>query len=45
MDKSKEDLIERLLEAEEEVLYLEEQYSDSDVVDRLVSILENEYDL
>ena len=45
MEKEREAIIEKLLNAVEEVLFLEEQYSDTDVIDKLVSILEEEYDI
>ena len=45
MDKNLDEIKEKLLQAVQEVLFLEEQYSDADVVDKLIRILEEEYDI
>lgn len=45
MKIDKENLIEELLKCVEDILFLEEQYSDADVVDKLLKIVEEEYDI
>jgi hypothetical protein len=45
MHNDLEDIMERLLEIVEEVLYLEDQIGNSDLIDRLVKELEEEYDI
>jgi len=44
MDKGTE-LIEKLLEEIDKILYLEETFSDSDILDKLINILEKEYEI
>lgn len=44
MDKGTE-LIEKLLEEIDKILYLDETFSDSDILDKLINILEKEYEI
>ncbi|QMS85110.1 hypothetical protein [Candidatus Xianfuyuplasma coldseepsis] len=45
MNDDLDKLMNELLAAIEEVLYLELQYSDADIVDKLISIVEVKYDI
>jgi hypothetical protein len=42
-DKNK--LMEKLLEEIDKILYLEETFSESDILDKLIFVLEVEYDI
>ena len=42
---NKDNLTNELLEAIEEILYLEEKYGDTDVIDKIIKLLEDKYDI